>query len=222
MDIFKNKHLIKGFQAASFDNAIAELESAHDFLAKLCQQATNLSSIRSFGVQTKRQLLDLPSNGRPEFIGKGKEGIAECINQLATVERMLDALRWFQTQFPNAKVICHPSTSSGSSEEGKGNDIQVLDENNGNVLAICEVSDIASSQRSHNGKAAKEIASLGITPQGFPNDNNRRFICTSEQFAKAIHPGKVGLCKYHYVLQGANDETSLLEVTPWSENEPGR
>lgn len=46
----------------------------------------------------KRITVDLLSSDRPSLIHKESERLAECVNILATVERLVAALSWFEAQ----------------------------------------------------------------------------------------------------------------------------
>ena len=101
----------------------------------------------------------------------------------ATLERMLDALAWFQRQpFSREYLVleCHPSTSTSEA----ANDL-ILGPDPGHRLVLCEVTDVVSTSASQNRKESKDLRALGCGTD-VPQDGVRRFICTSREFGEAL------------------------------------
>lgn len=138
---------------------------------------------------------------------------------VATVERLIAALNWFeqQSECRDLRVKqCHPSTSSAK----ESNDLMLEDDIGRNVV-LCEVCDVASSSAGQNGKERNEIKRLGCT-NGVPADCVRRFICTSPEFARAIQSVKRqwGQRQHRYREYEVGDEshTIMLELISSSES----
>ena len=187
-----------------------ELQEAHDFLVKCAQAAqTSVSDATSWGIDTKRVSVALNVSQPPLKIGKPEERMGELVNMTATVERLLDALRWFETHndFKQLTVVkCHPSTSSGE------NDL-VLGTQQGQVSVLCEVSDVASDGDG-NGKANKDIASL-YTAWEKHTEHARYFLCVSSEFAPVIERKKHLAANRRVALHktGEKSGTVLIEVS---------
>ena len=180
-------HLVTTIRDTSLEDAVFALEGAHRFIVERAHAAVSQvpTADSSWGVHMKRLEVDLERAGRPVLVGKDREKLAEVVNMLATLERLLAALRWFagHPEFGGLQVaVCHPSTSSGD------NDIVLVD-TDGAVRVRCEVCDVASSSAGQNGKERKDVASLGCT-SGVPLDSVRRFVCTSPEFAAALESRK--------------------------------
>ena len=195
--------------------ARCSLSEAHDFLVSCCLKS--LSGIPAsgprWGIEMKRYHVNLNTANRPGIIDKDEERFGEVVNMIATIERLMDALMWFQHQseFQNLSVAsCHPSTSSM-----KGSNDLMLKQKDGDVVVLCEVCDVASVSAGQNGKERKDIKSLGCT-YGVPSNGVRRFLCTSSEFARAIQSPKRkwNQLPYRYKehLVGNPDGTVMVEV----------
>jgi hypothetical protein len=135
----------------------------------------------------KRKHVSLKGADRPAAVCKDAERFGEVVNMVATLERLLAAMGWFERQpeFMGMRVKeCHPSTSSA-----KGSNDLLLEDATGAVVVRCEVCDVASDSAGSNGKERKDISSLGCA-NGIPDDGVRRFLCTSPEFARAIQSPK--------------------------------
>ncbi|NYZ13371.1 hypothetical protein HL658_12490 [Azospirillum sp. RWY-5-1] len=115
-----------------------------------------------YGSRFKRARVDLRGGLDHNF--------SEIINQLATVERLMDALTWFgaSPEFRDHQVIlCNPTTSSAGVWLPDGhvakNDL-VLAAASGPVVR-CEVWDGAGRDRINNGKDKSVLAALGLVKQ---------------------------------------------------------
>jgi hypothetical protein len=206
-------HLISPFADKSLRSVQTALTDAHRFLVERCCQAIQGvgGPHPTWGIQTKRLNVDLQSSTRPETIGKSHERLAEVVNMLATLERLLAGLEWFAQQplFAEALVIqCHPTTSSSRS----GNDL-VLGDARGVVIARCEVCDVVAGLASQNNKHRKDLRSLQCDPC-VPDDGVRRYVCTSQEFATAIVKAKKfkSVCSYRMHTVADEARTVMLEI----------
>ena len=210
-------HLIDALPRLSIRDARLQLVAAHDFIANCCtaaiSQAALLSSGPDWGIQMKRLDVDLTGQGRPEIVCSRLERFGEVVTMLATVERMIGALGWFErcSELPDLFIKeCHPTTSSYKG----GNDLVLVDAE-GKPLVLCEVCDVASAAAGQNGKERKDVASLGCT-EGVPPSDIRYFLCTSSEFAGAIQSTmrKVANRPYSYKAHPVGDQgkTVLVEL----------
>jgi len=211
------KHLVATFSNVSLAEACRELCEAHDYLVTCARTA--LSDIPSsgplWGIKMKRLYIDLTRPGRPSFVGKDTERHGEVVNMVATLERLIAAIEWFQhqTTFKDLRVSeCHPSTSSAD-----GSNDLVLTTDDGRIAVRCEVCDVASSSPSSNKKESKDLKNLGCHVV-VPDDGVRRFICTSPEFAAALQGATRKSAKWPHRYQSfpLRDAgcTVLLEVIP--------
>jgi hypothetical protein len=217
------QHLVTTFTNVSLPDARRELAEAHSFLVACCLNA--LASVPKtgplWGIQMKRMQVDLKIDARPALVCKDTERFGEVVNMVATLERLLAALGWFehQPEFQGLRVKeCHPSTSST-----RGSNDVVLADDAGNVMVRCEVCDVASTSAGQNGRERKDIASLGCAG-GVPCDGVRRFICTSPEFACAIQSTNRKwveyLHRYREFVVGDVGGTLLIELVSSAEFVP--
>lgn len=207
------KHLVATLSGLPLPELRHKLVEAHDFLV-----ARSLDVLPTFpqagplwGVQMKRLRVDLKAESRPATVLKDAERFGEVVNMVATLERLVAAIGWFEQQpeFGGLRVKeCQPSTSSS-----KGSNDLVLENGVGTVVVRCEVCDVASSSAGSNGKERKDVASLGCS-NGVPPDGVRRFLCTSPEFAQAIQSTKRrwAKCLHRYREFKVGDETDTVLV----------
>jgi hypothetical protein len=210
------KHLVAPIRGTSLLDALRGLSDAHRFLVARAQLAIAQipAADAGWGVHLKRLDVNLAGNERPELISKTQERFAEVVNMLATIERLLSALRWFAAESGCAGLrvaVCHPSTSSRRDE----NDVVLVDET-GTVRVRCEVCDVVSASAGQNGKELSDLASLGCST-AVPLDSARRFICTSSEFARAVTSKRRKWLnvRHRYTPHQTSDSTGtvLLEIT---------
>ncbi len=214
------KHLIDGapLYGLPIRDARLLLVEAHDFIIDCCAAAIAQAALQksgpSWGIEMKRLPVQMDKPNRPGIVCKPSERFSEIVNMVATLERMIGALNWFEQQeFPDLFIQeCHPTTSSYKG----GNDLVLVD-CDGHILVRCEVCDIASASAGQNGKERKDIASLGCMngiPPGPPS--TRYFLCTSSEFAGAIQGKnrKVANRPYSYMTHEVGDQgrTVLVEL----------
>lgn len=208
-------HLIDTIRDRSLEEALLALESVHGYLVACAHSAFALvpPADPAWGVHVKRLEVNMPVAGRPTLVGKEREKLAEVVNMLATLERLLSALRWFSghAEFRGLRVVvCHPSTSSAASE----NDLMLAGPD-GAVRVRCEVCDVVSRNAGQNGKERTDIANLGPERTG-SSGPVRRFICTSPEFAGALASDrrKWSSAEHRYAVHPTADGTNtvLLEL----------
>jgi len=209
-------HLIETIYGVSMNEAINLLDITHSSIVTsvIKNQAKLATENQSWGIVMKRLEIDLCAG--EGLVGKSSEKYVEVINILATVERTIAALKWFENKFVHTTVReCHPSTS----DNAEGNDIVLVDSKE-NIIIRCEVCDVVSSTAGQNGKEKKDINNLGCA-EGMPEDDVRRFIATSSEFASALVSEKRKWkdlpYRYKWNDSGMSDGTVLLEIVARSD-----
>jgi hypothetical protein len=209
------KHLVDTLDDLPLPDASHRLAKAHDFLVECCLNVLTKipKTVALWGIQTKRLPVELRAVTRPAIVCKDAERFGEVVNMVATIERLIAALGWFEQQpeFGGLRVKeCHPSTSGAEDS----NDL-VLEDGSGRVAVRCEVCDVVSSSAGQNRKERKDIKSLGCI-NGVPTDGVRRFICTSRDFALAIQSSKRRWnrrpYRYREFAVGDQSDTVLVEL----------
>lgn len=127
------------------------LEGAHDALVEAAKQ-WSLSEIplESWGTSAKRAFV--PVGGCHPWVGVQAQPFSEILNQLATVEVLLDALKWAESVGFSRVLACHPSTSSG--------DHDLVLQRPDQTIGVFEVSDVAGPMGNENNKMANDLKSL--------------------------------------------------------------
>jgi hypothetical protein len=105
-------HLVAAqLEPFDLDTYVEDLQQAHDYLAKhgaeAVQRACGIGSVREWGSALKRVRVALPDQGRPRLVSGAvcDHNLAEVMNQCATLERLLDALRWCLTDAAALKAF---------------------------------------------------------------------------------------------------------------------
>jgi hypothetical protein len=209
-------HLIETIKNESISGAIAKLKEAQAYIVKqakiTCREIESID--HPWGIKAKRLDVNLKSENRPVLVGKESEKLTEVFNISATVERLIAALEWFEINHPEYSVQeCHPSTSqhimSEKDDDGKGNDLVLM---YGEKKIIVEVCDVVSSNAGANGKEKKDLESLGCG-KSVPEDQIERYICTSNEFAKAlIRPTRKWKTMHYRYDPVFESDTHLLHV----------
>ena len=189
-------HLVEPIKEVTLQDCYVRVQKAHNFLVERGKKAVaglNQKSDKDWGVDCKRVRVDLSAGVPPEDIGKGltEHSLVEIINQCATIERLLDALKWAQTPKSGLSKYmvrcCHPTTSSAHKE----NDL-ILESENGK-MACFEVSDVAS-EKDGNNKEKKSLVALRVLNddkhgkelnEDWPKAR-RAFLVVSEEFGKNL------------------------------------
>lgn len=201
------------------------LREAHDYLARrgaeAARQAALLDDATAWGTQFKRVRVELPRDGRPLLMRAAEDhhSLAEVVNQCATMERLLDALAWAQTDASELSafhvVCCHPTTGSAASDaEALDNDL-ILAAPDGRAARF-EVSDVASMSDG-NRKEERDLRSLGVLREGkgaeryaLPWLAARVFLVVSSEFAGRLRGRRWPHLTYREVFAGAG--TVVVEV----------
>jgi hypothetical protein len=187
-------HLIEPIENQLLIDAIYQLEKTQDLIVNsaISAQGKIGSEEKTWGSDFKRLEVQLPEG--KYLIGKPTEKFVEVINILATTERTVSALKWFELQYPNAWVReCHASTSDYKG----GNDIVLENHDSGAVIVRCEVTDITSKTASHNAKEKKDLKLLDCS-EFVPNDGVDRYIATSLEYSTALISKKRRWKSLHY------------------------
>lgn len=168
----------------------------------------------------------LPDEDRPELVPSSvtEHSLTEVYNQCATIERLLDALEWAQTEGSGlnryAVVLCHPTTSS---VPGVADDHDLVLVGPEGAKAKFEVSDVAG-KRDGNCKEQKDLTNLGVLPtmnaherfgEGWPP--GRLFLVVAAEFAKRLREPRRSWLRgdpphCHYVEVKADGPTRVFEV----------
>jgi len=90
---------------------------------------------------------------------------------LATVERLLDLLRWAESAKFTTVLACHPTTSSGD------HDLVVRRKNDS--LGVFEVSDVAGAMGNSNKKMTADIGSLSSCLCPYCGEGAEKYLATS-------------------------------------------
>lgn len=200
---------------------LCEAHAALALAGKLTlQKAAGACPDGDWGASVKRE---------PVRCGQELHNLAEVVNQCATVERLIDALTWAASEFPEWLVeCCHPTQTSG---EGQ-NDLVLIDPTNPGQRARFEVSDVVSTSDGNN-KEAKDLTSLKVLskrPEAAPKietlnianwPSDRLFLVVSGEFANYLQssptPGRIWMtahCWYDEAARIPHDDsrTVILEV----------
>lgn len=215
---------IRGPQSA--ETVREQLREAHQFLVSAAKRTIgrfDTVDAAEWGAALKRTKVEL-SDDPPHLVRQaGKvHAFAEVVNQCATLERLMGALKWSGEALPDFDVqTCHPTTSSLKQDTEPDNDL-ILVQRGGSGRCFFEVSDVASSTGDGNQKEIKDLVSLRIIasanrpvvcPSAWPE--GRFFLVVSEEFAKYLlrptrHCLKMGV--FHYKEVGREGTTRIIEV----------
>lgn len=223
-------HLVLPVRSPTSPRDLAgSLAEAHQFLVAAARATVprflDLPS-EAWGAMVKRDHVALPKLGRPDLVSQSIEGhsFLEVVNQCATLERLIDTLRWVETR-PELEealaVLCNPTTSSASGKKGSPRDLDDHDlvlQDRGGMRWKFAVSDVASD-KDGNGKEKKDLVSLGVLPTdtadvpGWPP--GRSFLVVSSEFASRLreptrHGLRLGL--FHYDEVKPDGDTRVFEV----------
>ncbi len=157
------------------------MREARDYLAthgaEAIRRASGSQGGPDWGSSVKRARVILPEEGRRLALISGEtreHNLVEVVNQCATMERLIDALGWAQTEPSLMEYLverCHPTTSSSRGDE-EDHDLVLVAPDDPEAKAKFEVSDVAS-EKDGNGKEKKDLESLGVLPTGFQSAANR-------------------------------------------------
>jgi hypothetical protein len=150
-------HLVEGYwgKPIPIEQFADELAGAHEVVAQAAADwASHDLRREEWGRAAKRRVVSIPQHGR--LVPGGEQPFSEVVNQLATIERALDALAWALSVGATFLWVCNPTTSS------QGHDLVVgtLDA----PTMIFEVCDVAGPGNS-NLKMIKELTSVLLCPR---------------------------------------------------------
>jgi len=149
------------------------------------QEARQAEGSPYWGTKVKRVSALLGGEDRPELVPPSvtEHSLTEVYNQCATMERLLDALEWAQTEESGLNryevTLCHPTTSS---IPGVADDHDLVLVGSEGTKAKFEVSDVAG-KRDGNRKEEKDLSRLGVLP----------VVGINERFEEGWPPGRVFL-----------------------------
>ena len=199
-----------------------EMEAAHHFLVTAAGETfAQIQAVAppKWGATIKRTRVRLPKKNRPARMMEAgsKQAFAEVVNQCATMERLLDTLRWSLEALPGYRVnVCHPTTSARKAGPDRDNDL-ILVGPDGEVCCF-EVSDVAAS-KDGNRKETKDLVSLGVIgpdKQQLPWPDGRLFLVVSAEFWAYLKSPKRRVHKqrcFRYVQRdGEETSTRIIEV----------
>ena len=220
-------HMVEPIRGPQPVEAVREqLWEAHQFLVSAAKRTIgrfNAVEPAEWGAALKRTKVEL-ADDPPHLVRHASKvhAFAEVVNQCATLERLMDALKWSGEMLPDFDVqTCHPTTSSLKQDTEPDNDL-ILVRRGGSGRCFFEVSDVASSTGDGNQKEIKDLFSLGIIaspkrpvvcPPAWPE--GRFFLVVSEEFAEYLlrptrHCLKTGV--FHYAEVGREGTTRVIEV----------
>jgi hypothetical protein len=128
-----------------------ELAIVHDLIVGAARRRSPSDEpLNTWGASAKRHTVTLA--GLHPWTGVDRRPLSELLNQMATVERLLDALNWAAQHEAREVLECHPTTSSG------GHDL-VVSVPDGPRLVV-EVSDVAGHSGNENAKMTKDLDAL--------------------------------------------------------------
>jgi hypothetical protein len=222
-------HLVDTFVASNGDRKTlaacrAEVQEARNYLAthgaEAIRRASGSQGGPDWGSSVKRARVILPEGPRPALISSETRdhNLVEVVNQCATMERLIDALGWAQSEPGLNEYLverCHPTTSSSRGDE-EDHDLVLVAPDDSEVKAKFEISDVAS-EKDGNGKEKKDLESLGVltkgsntTPAGWPS--GRLFLVVSEEFAVWLCRRRAKPVHYHYQEVKREGATRIFEV----------
>ena len=203
-------------QPTSVAEALRQIEAAHAYLvdlgAKAFQKARVVAPSPNWGTLAKRARVYFPAGDRPVLIPQSlrDHSLIEVINQCATVERLMDALRWAIDNLPEYQLVrCHPTTGSKKADVANvpDNDIVLIDPDG--RFACFEVSDVANATNDSNRKEKKDLTSLGVYDAN-TDRSNRVFLVVSVEFARLLR--RKQHVDFRYLEHVVVGDTGIFEI----------
>jgi hypothetical protein len=179
---------------AAVHDAVARAAVAHQAAAEH-HAAANI--IPAWGCAEKRRLVDLSevaADGHLRgMIGVASQPFGEIVNQLATVERLLYALRWAEENGAERVLECN-STTSRPSAAVCSHDLVVA---GSDTTMVFEVSDVAGNDGNANGKMTKDLFTLARCTCA-AGSTARRLLAVSAgsgRWLETHRPDSVSVCR---------------------------
>ena len=210
----------------SVETVREQLWEAHQFMvagAKRTIGRFDTVDAAEWGTALKRTKVEL-SDDPPHLVRQaGKvHAFAEVVNQCATLERLMDELKWSGEALPDFDVqTCHPTTSSLKQDTEPDNDRPLFSAADQGVASLRSrtwrhrpVTGTRRRSRISSGwvSSHRRIARV-VRPSARPE--GRFFLVVSEEFAKYLlrptrHCLKTGV--FHYKEVGGGGTTRIIEV----------
>jgi len=168
-------------ESCALDDYQRRLTAVHDAVARAAAaHQAGVDTVDHWGCVVKRRPVDLSELAIDDalggMIGVTSQPFGEIVNQLATVERLLDALRWSQGNGAQEVVECNPSTSRGQAGTCSHDLVVAASE----TTIVFEVSDVAGDSGNANRKMEKDLATLDRCTCGM-RSSARRLLAVSPQ-----------------------------------------
>ncbi|MCZ2146784.1 MAG: hypothetical protein LC126_03305, partial [Bryobacterales bacterium] len=180
-------------------------------------RAAEIAGGQRWGAHVKREQVTLPASDIPILGDKeSRHNLVEVMNMCATLERLIDALKWAKTALGAHEVEhCHPTTGSSAARRRAGrpdNDLVLVERGQTDIVAAFEVSDIVGKNPAVKHK--KDLLSLGaldpggsvVARESWPQ--RRLFIVSSQR------PGGIAGLKF---ICKAEAPSVIAEVLPGAE-----
>lgn len=194
-------------QPTALEEYRRQLAAAHDAVARAAaDHQVAVASIDHWGCVAKRRPVDLSAVAADPavhgLVGVASQPFAEILNQLATVERLLDVLAWSARVGAVHVIECNPSTSRGP-VANCSHDLVVR---GAGLRIVVEVSDVAGEIGNANRKMEKDLATLDRCRCG--DTSARRILAVSPQSARWLQAraGRVSVLE-----AGEGDGTWIFE-----------
>ena len=164
-------------EETEIDEYISALREAHDYIADRCRKQIQSQEldVTSFGHDIKRNRVDLSGDDKPAIVGSDAQSIVEIINQLANIERLIDALIWARDNGATTVIQCNPTTSSN------GHDLVV---SGSGVISVFEISDTISTYG--EAKVKNDLNTLFDCECDYCQKPHKGFIVISEEASEYL------------------------------------
>ena len=185
-----------GTENTEIDEYIPALQEAHDYIVDRCRkqiQSQELETASTLGQDIKRNRVNLIGDNKPAIVGSDAQSLVEIINQLANIERLIDALIWARDNGATTVMQCNPTTSS------EGHDLVV---SGSGGVSVFEISDTMSTYS--DAKVKKDLDTLFDRECEYCREPHKSFLVISEEASEylpkdgyetskgnPIHPGQV-------------------------------
>lgn len=194
-------HLISNLlEPAPLNRYRSDLQEAHDRLVNAARTWDPMAPpLASWGQSAKRQLVPVAS--LHPMVAATDQAFNEVMNQLATVERLLDAIAWAGSEGATRIDECNPTTSNWHPH-----DLVLSD--SGRPWGVFEVSDVAGPGGNENDKMKKDLKRLVDCECGPCGTGARRFLAVSESSGKWLE----GMAASPRRMAGFTHAVSVIEV----------